>query len=462
MGSKTPEGHQQVPHDSISKQSKPAAVPKSRNAGTPDDDLGGDNSDDDDDDDDAHREVAVVNNGVANDGKKKKRKRNKKKSKKSFGAANGLKNQSSPPRTPLLDLFPNEDYPVGELQPYDEGSTSRITGEELRYLSRQMDGDFLRDYRKAAEVHRQVRQHARTLAKPGQSLTVLANEIEDGVRALIDHQGLEPGDSLKAGMGFPTGLALNECAAHWTPAPHSNERFLEKDDVLKIDFGVHVGGRIVDSAFTVAFEEKWDPLLAAAREATNTGIKHAGIDARICDISSAIQETMESYEVEINGKTFPVKSVRNITGHDIQRYRIHGDKQIPFIKNNDQTKMEEGEVFAIETFGTTGKGVLRDAPGIYGYGINPDAPRTNLHLASARSLLKTIDQQFGTIVFCRRYIERLGIEKYILGLNSLVSHGIVQSYAPLNDVPGSHVAQFEHTILLRPEAKEVVSRGDDY
>jgi len=78
------------------------------------------------------------------------------------------------------------------------------------------------------------------------------------------------------------------------------------------------------------------------------------------EIGTAIQEVMESYEVEIRGKTFPVKAIRNITGHDIKRYHIHGDKQVPFIKNNSRQKMEEGEVFAIETFGSTGKGYMND------------------------------------------------------------------------------------------------------
>lgn len=69
---------------------------------------------------------------------------------------------------------------------------------------------------------------------------------------------------------------------------------------------------------------------------------------------------MESYEVEIDKKVYPVKAIRNITGHNIKPYIIHGGKSIPFVKNNDPTKMEEGEVFAIETFGTTGKGYLID------------------------------------------------------------------------------------------------------
>jgi methionine aminopeptidase len=91
--------------------------------------------------------------------------------------------------------------------------------------------------------------------------------------------------------------------------------------------------------------------------------QYAGVDARIKDISAAIQEAMESYEVEIGGKTFPVKAIRNITGHNILQYRIHGGKSIPFIKNNNRDKMEEGEVFAIETFGSTGRGILDDDVG---------------------------------------------------------------------------------------------------
>lgn len=69
---------------------------------------------------------------------------------------------------------------------------------------------------------------------------------------------------------------------------------------------------------------------------------------------------MESYEVQIGNKSFLVKPVRNITGHNIKRYQIHGGKSIPFVKNSDQTKMEEGEVFALETFGSTGRGYLVD------------------------------------------------------------------------------------------------------
>ena len=88
--------------------------------------------------------------------------------------------------------------------------------------------------------------------------------------------------------------------------------------------------------------------------------QNAGVDVRISDVSAAIQEAMESYEVEIRGKTLPIKPVRNLSGHNIKQYLIHGGKSIPFVKTKDQTKMEEGEVFAIETFGSTGRGYITD------------------------------------------------------------------------------------------------------
>jgi methionyl aminopeptidase len=35
---------------------------------------------------------------------------------------------------------------------------------------------------------------------------------------------------------------------------------------------------------------------------------------------------MESYEVEIGNKTYPVKCIRNLNGHNIARWRIHAGK----------------------------------------------------------------------------------------------------------------------------------------
>jgi methionyl aminopeptidase len=52
----------------------------------------------------------------------------------------------------------------------------------------------------------------------------------------------------------------------------------------------------------------------------------------MCEIGEAIQEVMESYEVTINGTTYPVKAVRNLNGHSIGPYQIHGGKSVPICK----------------------------------------------------------------------------------------------------------------------------------
>lgn len=80
-------------------------------------------------------------------------------------------------------------------------------------------------------------------------------------------------------------------------------KFLEYGDVCKLDFGTHYKGFLIDSAFTIAFDPQYEMLLKATQDATETGIRTAGVDVRLCDIGEAIQEAMESYEVEINGKT---------------------------------------------------------------------------------------------------------------------------------------------------------------
>jgi methionine aminopeptidase len=49
----------------------------------------------------------------------------------------------------------------------------------------------------------------------------------------------------------------------------------------------------------------------------------AGNDVQLCDIGAAIQEVMESYEVERDGKVFQVKSIRNLNGHYIYEYPYH-------------------------------------------------------------------------------------------------------------------------------------------
>ncbi len=82
-----------------------------------------------------------------------------------------------------------------------------------------------------------------------------------------------------------TDLQLSSLSALW---PYFDE--------MIADFGTHINGHIVDSAFTVAFNPKYDPLLNAVKAATNAGtfasIKHANAPS-ICNCQCKLHPFMQ-------------------------------------------------------------------------------------------------------------------------------------------------------------------------
>lgn len=323
----------------------------------------------------------------------------------------------------------------------------------MRAKERLFEADYDK-LRRAAEVHRQTRKHAQKFIRPGMKIMDICNEIEATNRRLIEANGLE------AGIAFPTGASLNHCAAHWTPNI-GDETVLQYDDVMKIDYGSHINGLMTDCAFTVAFNPRYDPLLEAVKEATETGIRCAGIDARFSEIGEQIQETMESHEVTIGNKTFPVKAIRNLCGHSMLPYNIHAGKSVPIVRGSKEEIMEEGEQYAIETFGSTGKGVVYNDLDCSHYMKQFNADSVPIRDQKAKQLLHTITREFGTLAFCRKWLEEFA-PRHIMPLKRLCEAGVVEAYPPLSDISGCYTAQFEHTILLRPTCKEVLTRGEDY
>lgn len=243
--------------------------------------------------------------------------------------ADGPTLQTSPPTVTIDQQFPNPKHweTVGVVMEYNLTQSWRTANPEC--LKKDLLwAERLSNLRKSAEVHRQVRKHAQSYIRPGIKLLDMCEKLESTLRYIIQ------ADGLNGGQAFPTGCSLNNIAAHWSPNA-GDKTVLKKGDVLKIDFGTHINGDLIDSAFTVAFEPKFENLLKATQDATNAGIKMAGIDARLCDVGAAIQEAMESYEVEIDGKTYPVKSIDNLCGHSIDRYHIHAGNTVPCVKGSD-------------------------------------------------------------------------------------------------------------------------------
>ena len=117
---------------------------------------------------------------------------------------------------------------------------------------------------------------------------------------------------------------------------------------------------------------------------------------------------MESFEVTIKGKTHKVKCIENLCGHSIRPYVIHAGKSVPIVNNGSTVKMEEGEQYAIETFGSTGQGVVyNDNTDISHYMMKPEFMKNppKLKNANAAKLFDVIKTEFGSLAFCRKWLE---------------------------------------------------------
>jgi len=317
------------------------------------------------------------------------------------------------------------------------------------------------DMRRAAEVHRQTRRFIQEKLKPNMKYVDICEMIENKI---VDTFGR---NDLTAGIGFPVGFSTNHVVAHDGPI-FNDQRIVDYNDVIKIDYGTHYNGNIIDSAFTLAFNPKYKPLLESTKDATWTGIKMMGPDVLIQDISKSIQEVIESYEIELDNKVYPIKSVTNLGGHTIEPYIIHAGKLVLCSPSKSVEKynwrMAAGECYAIETFATTGEigQVYNDfSLPIVHYMKNPKHEKINFKLNSTKKLYSHITKTRKTLPFTTRWLEK-DFPNYKIPLQELEKNNVVTGFPSLSNKIGTYSSQLEHTIFLHEYGKEVLSAGDDY
>lgn len=271
-------------------------------------------------------------------------------------------------------------------------------------------------------------------------------------------------------IGFPVGLSINNCCCHWTPNPGEN-RILEKDDLIKIDYGVHTDGCIVDSAFTYSYSSKFNELINISKKATEIGIKNSGPDAVLGEIGKEIQDYIESKEIYIDNKLVPLRSVKDITGHKISPYMIHGDKCVPNFYCSYWKRMVPDEYYAIEPYISTVPIQTIDSLEVSHYCIN-----TNLLIKEDQEikskgkilnpikldsrenyLYKEILKFRDTLPFCKRWLKERNFEKYQIPLRNLVKKKKIVAYPPLNVIKEGFVAQTEETIYIHDKGYEILS-----
>lgn len=78
---------------------------------------------------------------------------------------------------------------------------------------------------------------------------------------------------------------------------------------------------------------------------------------------------------------------------------------MPIVKNNSNQKMEEGEVYAIETFASTGKGYVWEEGDCSHYMRDFEKDQASIKHPKGKQLLKLINDNFSTLAFCRFLME---------------------------------------------------------
>lgn len=298
--------------------------------------------------------------------------------------------------------------------------------------------EALQHFKKAGDIAASIKKDAKSLVMPGESALDVAETIEK----MIFDAGAQP--------GFPCNISINEVAAHFTPEANDTLLFGEKD-VVKLDLGVAVEGCIADTAFSVDLSGEQDKLMDAARAAVEAGV--AGIKPGVRN--GAVGKLIEH---EIRSRGF--KPIENLTGHMIQPYTLHAGVEIPNVGSNASYEFEEGDVFAVEPFATTGAGRVVDQPQVEIFAV---AGEGKLRMRSSRELLLGLVRRYFTLPFAERWLVAESKSKLLLSaaMRELLQAGCLHPYPVLREADRGLVTQFEHTVIVERDGARVITGATD-
>ena len=291
-----------------------------------------------------------------------------------------------------------------------------------------MKDEILEKYREAGLIAAKILRDGAKEIHIGTSYLDIVESIESRV--------IEEG----AALAFPLNLSLNEDAAHDTASP-GDIRIFARGDVAKLDLGVQVDGYIADTATTIDLGVN-SILVEASREALEAAIRIIRPGVTAGDLGMAVQTAIESRGY---------RPISNLTGHGLDQYILHRSPIIPNVGINGGVTLEEGMVFAIEPFASTGSGHVTEKTRKEIYSQISLKP---VRIPAGRVILEKIRDRHG-LPFARRWLNE---KKIYLALPTLIRSQVLHVYPVLSDIPGSLVSQAEHTIIVTADGCIVTTR----
>ncbi len=285
---------------------------------------------------------------------------------------------------------------------------------------------MIEKHEKAGEILKQIREEVVKLVKPETKMLEVAEFVEGKIAEL----GAQP--------AFPCNISLNEDAAHCTPSKN-DQRAFKDGDLVKIDMGAHVDGYIADTAITIDLGEHGE-LVECAEVALKKAIEI---------IEPGITTSEIGEEIESVAKEFGFKPVYNLTGHGFMPYIAHAPPTIYNYRVEKGIKIEEGMIFAIEPFMTSGAGRVSERSETEIYSVVSSKP---VRMRMAREILAEVEKH-KTLPFAKRWLSN---PREII-ISKLVRDGILRAYPVLTEVTREPVSQAEHTVIVEENGARIIT-----
>lgn len=168
---------------------------------------------------------------------------------------------------------------------------------------------------------------------------VSTQDIDELAEKLINKAGAEP--SFKNYRGYPkvACISVNEEVVHNIP---SDDKIVQKGDIVGLDLGLRYEGLYTDMAMTVPagrISKQAKKLIKVTRKALEIGLKQVKAGHTIGDIGYTIEKFVVKHGFSV---------VRTLTGHGVGK-EVHEDPKIPnFGEKGKGFKLQEDMTLAIE------------------------------------------------------------------------------------------------------------------
>jgi methionyl aminopeptidase len=322
----------------------------------------------------------------------------------------------------------NENKKISSKEKKEKSSEELEKEEEERKIK-------IESLRKAGKIAQEVKKFIKPKITQDENVYKLVENTEKKIR------------DLGGECAFPVNISINNIAAHYTSPLKDDNLVIHAGDIVKLDLGVHIDGYIVDTAFTVSFND--DKMLENIIQSTQVAVEAAKMMVKP-DLNT--QEIGKKTESIVKG--FNYNPIKELGGHQIERWKVHGKKQVPELGSQGGDKIEEGDILAIEIFASSGRGTVHPTNASYIYELNPYTGRVPLRRKASKQILGFINKNYKTLPFAERWLAKEFQMGVVFGLEELVRTNKLKAHYVLAEEKGIYVSQSEARVIVSEDGCE--------